>query len=214
MASERQSASRRPAQTGKPRGGRGERTRERIRDAANELFIRDGFKNTTVDAITAAAGVSKGTFYIHFDRKEDLLLEYGVRRLLRARELTPELLVARSFRDAVNEIVDSTVRGKLWDREVTRLAILEMGTDYERLPMESPHEILMPLVQVAQARGEIRDDIPPGPPAQSVMRSILGALRDWGLGTDDLDRDAALDYSLTLAFDAVMRREPPADGTG
>jgi AcrR family transcriptional regulator len=45
-----------------------ERTRALLRDAANELFLRDGVEKTTVDAIVAAAGVSKGTFYLHFDR--------------------------------------------------------------------------------------------------------------------------------------------------
>jgi len=33
------------------------------------------------------AGVSKGTFYFYFRRKEDLLLEYGLRRLRRIREI-------------------------------------------------------------------------------------------------------------------------------
>src|SRR4030042_4745259 len=82
------------------------RTHERIRDAANRLFVANGFKNTTVDAIAAAASVSKGTFYLHFDRKEDLLLEYGARRLQRIREMLPDLLIHRkSFREAMNGII-------------------------------------------------------------------------------------------------------------
>ena len=40
------------------------------------------------------------------------------------------------------------------------------------------------------------------------MRSILGALRDWGLGTEDLSRDDALNYALTLILDALAKRDP------
>ncbi|OGP83755.1 MAG: hypothetical protein A2Y95_06960 [Deltaproteobacteria bacterium RBG_13_65_10] len=183
------------------------RTHERIRDAANRLFVANGFKNTTVDAIAAAASVSKGTFYLHFDRKEDLLLEYGARRLHRIREMLPDLLIHRkSFREAMNEILDVTVRGKPWSREVTGLAMLAMGTSYERIPVQPPHELFEPLIELGQARGEIRDDIPAGPLAQFVVRAILGALRDWGLGANDLSREAVLDHALTLVFDAMMKR--------
>jgi AcrR family transcriptional regulator len=47
---------------------RSERTRAAIRDAANSLFLEHGVDKTTVDAICAAAGVSKGTFYLYFHR--------------------------------------------------------------------------------------------------------------------------------------------------
>ena len=39
-----------------------------------------------------------------------------------------------------------------------------------------------------------------------ILRSILGALRDWGLVTDATDRDAALQYALTLVFDALASK--------
>lgn len=193
---------------GSMKRSRGEQTRERIRDAANRLFLKNGFKNTTVDAVAAAAGVSKGAFYLHFDRKEDLLLEYGARRLQRIREMLPDLLIShKSFREAMNEILEVTVRGKPWSREVTGLAMLAMGASYERLPVQPPHKIFEPLIELGQARGEIRDDIPAGPLSQFVVRSILGALRDWGLGANDLSREAALDHALTLVFDAMMKRD-------
>src|SRR6185436_15260692 len=102
----------------RPEGARGERTRAAIRKAANELFLVHGVDATTVDAICAAAGVSKGTFYLYFHRKEDLLLEYGLQRLRRIREMLPDLLALPTFRDAVNALLDEVVRGKSWGREV------------------------------------------------------------------------------------------------
>ena len=183
-----------------------EHTRAAIREAANRLFLEHGVDNTTVDAICAAAGVAKGTFYLYFHRKEDLLLEYGLRRLLRIREMLPDLIGRKTFRDALNAILDEVVRGKEWGREVTGRALLEMGTSWEGLRVEAPHRLIEPLLELAQARGEVRRDIPSDALAHFVLRSILGALRDWGLGTDDRDRDTALTYALTLVFDAISAR--------
>jgi len=186
---------------------RSERTRAAIREAANNLFLAKGVDETTVDEICEKAGISKGTFYLYFHRKEDLLLEYGLQRLRRVREMVPELIGSGSFREAMEAIVNDVVRGKGWGREVAGRAIVEMGTSAERLPMQQPHKIIQPLIEVAQARGELRNDIPSDALSHFVLRSILGALRDWGLGTEATDRDAALGYALTLVHDALAARK-------
>jgi AcrR family transcriptional regulator len=54
-----------------PRQSKG--TRERIIDAAYELFYKGGFAGASVDAIAKAAGVTKRTFYYHFDSKQTLV---------------------------------------------------------------------------------------------------------------------------------------------
>jgi len=43
-------------------------------DAAERLFLDKGIAATSVDEIVAAAGVAKGTFYVHFESKEQLLI--------------------------------------------------------------------------------------------------------------------------------------------
>ena len=46
--------------------------RSLILRAAFTLFLRDGFSNTSMDAVTAGAGVSKATVYAHFPSKAEL----------------------------------------------------------------------------------------------------------------------------------------------
>jgi AcrR family transcriptional regulator len=48
--------------------------RRRILLAATELFIRQGFRKTSVDEVAQAAGVAKGTVYLYFKNKSDLLM--------------------------------------------------------------------------------------------------------------------------------------------
>jgi AcrR family transcriptional regulator len=50
--------------------------RERILQAARELFYRDGIRAVSVDAIAAAAGTNKMTLYRHFASKDELVAEY------------------------------------------------------------------------------------------------------------------------------------------
>jgi AcrR family transcriptional regulator len=191
----------------RPQPQRTERTRAAIREAANRLFLERGVDATSVDAICAAAGVSKGTFYLYFHRKEDLLVEYGLQRLRLWRDMLPDLIASkRSFRENIDAILDALVREKSWGREVAGRALLEMGTSWEGLPVAAPHKLIEPLVELAQARGEVRRDIPSDALSHFILRSILGALRDWGLGADDRDRETALNYALTLVFDAIGTR--------
>ena len=48
--------------------------RRQITDVARSLFLSQGFARTSMDAITAEAGVSKQTLYAYFPSKADLLL--------------------------------------------------------------------------------------------------------------------------------------------
>src|SRR5271166_5488528 len=51
--------------------------RERLFRAALDLFARKGFAETTVEDITNAADVGKGTFFNYFPSKDHILLAFG-----------------------------------------------------------------------------------------------------------------------------------------
>jgi AcrR family transcriptional regulator len=55
--------------------GRTERKQAAITNAATELFLRDGYRGTSMDDIAAAAGVSKQTVYKQFTDKEQLFCD-------------------------------------------------------------------------------------------------------------------------------------------
>lgn len=50
-------------------------TRHRLTMVAHDLFYRDGFHAVGLDRILGEVGVTKTTFYNHFESKEDLVLE-------------------------------------------------------------------------------------------------------------------------------------------
>ncbi|MBX4957194.1 TetR/AcrR family transcriptional regulator [Rhizobium lentis] len=57
----------------KPRTKPPEERRDELMTAAERLFLAKGVEQTTIEEITSGAGVAKGTFYLHFSSKVDVL---------------------------------------------------------------------------------------------------------------------------------------------
>lgn len=58
-----------------PRTARGEKTRSRLLEAAEQVFADLGYADASVVKITDAAGVGQGTFYLYFDSKQQIFDE-------------------------------------------------------------------------------------------------------------------------------------------
>jgi AcrR family transcriptional regulator len=73
----------------RPRTKAPEERRDDLMDSAQRLFLEQGVAATTVEQITTGADVAKGTFYLYFSSKEELLAALGDRfaeqHLLRVR---------------------------------------------------------------------------------------------------------------------------------
>jgi AcrR family transcriptional regulator len=50
-------------------------SRQKILDAAREVFFRDGFMAANLDEVAQLAGVAKGTLYRYFESKAELFVE-------------------------------------------------------------------------------------------------------------------------------------------
>lgn len=51
-------------------------THRRIVEAGLELFLSSGYEETTLDQISAAAGISRRTFFYYFKSKDEILLAW------------------------------------------------------------------------------------------------------------------------------------------
>jgi AcrR family transcriptional regulator len=110
--------------------------RSTLVDAAKRCFASRGYHATTVDDITRAAGVAKGTFYLYFDEKREIYYEVirtfmqlikDIGASIAATSSDPRDLFARAER-AARELMQMF----LDNRELVRLAYREsMGMDPE-----------------------------------------------------------------------------------
>jgi AcrR family transcriptional regulator len=61
--------------SGRPLSRRGERTRKRLLDAAEQVFADLGYHDASIVKITEAAGIGQGTFYLYFKGKKEIFDE-------------------------------------------------------------------------------------------------------------------------------------------
>jgi AcrR family transcriptional regulator len=59
------------------------RKQRRILDSATELFLHHGYRKTNIDDVARVAGVAKGTVYLYFKTKSDLLMQAVLEEKLR-----------------------------------------------------------------------------------------------------------------------------------
>jgi TetR/AcrR family transcriptional repressor of mexJK operon len=82
--------------------------RQAILEAAKNLFVRNGYTNTSMDAVAAEAGVSKLTVYSHFTDKETL---FSCAVVARCEEQVPELFVDVPMDEPVEKVLLGIARG-------------------------------------------------------------------------------------------------------
>lgn len=144
-----------------PRTERGLATRRLLVRAALDRFADHGVEATSVDQITQSAQVAKGTFYVHFQRKQDVLLEWAAQLMGGVDtgglpQEAPEAITVLGQRLA-EEMVDQP-------RELLGRMVREVvgnSADWIRVLEGRPtlRAKIQPLVEEGQRQGTIRADM-------------------------------------------------------
>jgi AcrR family transcriptional regulator len=166
MSMSRQSHRRSARPTGGP--GRRERHRAEMRDrlyhAALRLFAQRGYLETTVEDITEAADVGKGTFFNYFPTKEHVLGSFGDERLA---------LIERAVEKSQHGRVTDAIRGLFVEQAsrsgetpaLLRAIFVAHGSSEPvraklQKRMVAARQLIAQMFALAQQRGEVRTDIP------------------------------------------------------
>lgn len=85
---------------------KGDEKRQQLLGEAEKLFCLRGYDRTSVQDILAAAGISKGGFYHHFESKDEVLTALCQRRAERAAAFTADALdAAHSPMERINAVL-------------------------------------------------------------------------------------------------------------
>lgn len=142
-----------------PASTRGRKRLARIMEAAAELFLRDGYFATSIEAVLEASGGSKATLYSYFSTKEDLfraVIEEAIR------SMSPPRLERRGdIKTTLIEYVVTTFESLSAPRHraLLRLAIAERERFpelarryYENGPMHSRRALVQLFRELEQQR--------------------------------------------------------------
>ncbi|WP_233492206.1 TetR/AcrR family transcriptional regulator [Blastococcus sp. TF02A-30] len=106
------------------------RTRRGLLDGAARAFASDGLRGTTMQAIAAAAGVSKATLYNHFRTKDEVARELLRGELGRLTELAAALPLDEALAALSDELGAHPVLRRLAEAEPEALTeLLAVGPE-------------------------------------------------------------------------------------
>ena len=190
------------------RTGRGLATRRALVEAALGLFADKGVEATSVDEITAAAAVAKGTFYVHFQRKQDVLLEWAAERMEAVevdQDGTDAPAAVRALGQRLAEAMTTGGPRVLLGRMVRE--IVGNSADWLRV-LEGRATVtsrIIPLLERGQAEGTIRDDMTPKRLGIALTTLWLDNVVGWAERTDARPLPEALDLVTDLFLDGARR---------
>ena len=154
---------------------RAERTRQRIIEAAAEVFDQNGFSGTSVSEILARAGVTKGALYFHFPSKEAIAATIEGSEVV---ALAAVVSASGPFLQAVIDLSHGMARALQESpmvRASIRLAIESSFSEPSPGPYVSSIELIRTLLLRAQGEGTVRLDLDVDAAARFIISSFTGA---------------------------------------
>lgn len=187
---------------------RQERNRRALLRAARTLMARHGYERTTIAAITRAADLGFGTFYLYFRGKEDILralvddaVQTHIASLSEAGRSAP------SAAEALRRIVERYVDAAIEHRDLFKI-MFEHGGE-RREPLRRVHEALVRALEDAIARG-VRDaafrHVHPALTARAIAGMLPAALL-WAARSRAVSRDTLVATLVDLALRGLSREE-------
>ncbi|MGH9734469.1 MAG: TetR/AcrR family transcriptional regulator [Candidatus Acidiferrales bacterium] len=162
----------------------------RIFRAALELFAERGYLETTVEDITEAADVGKGTFFNYFPTKEHVLAHYGEERL---QEIERSLDRARGgnetvlavLKDLATDLAGQSSESPELIRSVfaANLSCAPVRAELQKR-IQRARELLSEILALGQQRGEIRRDLSPSELARLIRLIFMGVTIAWAINPD------------------------------
>jgi TetR/AcrR family transcriptional regulator, transcriptional repressor for nem operon len=161
-----------------------EGTRERLLQAAFREVHRSGFQSASIDSILAAANVTKGALYYHFDSKETLgyaVIEEKIAKLTRDRWLRPMLSEGESI-----DILIGVVRRIPARTQDVRAGCPLLLLAQEMSPLDEQfrkrlerifldwQEGVATLLRKGQSQGTVRRDLKPDEAASFLVAMVEG----------------------------------------
>jgi AcrR family transcriptional regulator len=184
-----------------PRASRRERRsadiRERLFRAALHLFAERGYQETTVEDITEAADVGKGTFFNYFPAKEHVLATYGEERVATIeRALEKAKSVKGPVLPILEELITNLAGQSSQSPELLRsifaahLSSAPILANLQRRQRRA-RRLMGELFALAQDSGEVRRDISAAELGRLTHLVFMGVTIAWSFNPDSVLRKTA-----------------------
>lgn len=186
-------------------------TRLKLFRCALQLFAERGFPNVTVEDITEAADVGKGTFFNYFKGKDHVLSVMAEIQLGKVRDALEQAESGkRSVRLVLHDLFSkvSEEPGRSPELARTLLSSFLSSTIRELLAqnMWEGRRMVGRIMELGQQRGEIDSKLKPEQAALQLQQAFLGTLLLWSLRSEP-KLQTAVDASFQHFWRAIAARD-------
>ncbi|WP_318766148.1 TetR/AcrR family transcriptional regulator [Lactiplantibacillus carotarum] len=156
-----------------------EATRRLLIDTADRLVRERGYENLSVEDITKASGVAKGTFYHHFKRKEDIILALSQSHLAELMSLIPTLGTDDPIISIGNYLQQFITVVQKSDVQLTRQWVRYIVEPVNQQKWANDWQGIRQLLQALIENRRLSATTPVDELAQALMTEIYGIVLSW-----------------------------------
>jgi AcrR family transcriptional regulator len=166
--------------------------RERILQAAFDLFLAQGVEATKIEDICERADVANRTFFNHFATRQDMVRALAEKRLVNIRDVLADRSgepVPVRLIGLFDDISVALIKSGETYREMIGAMLATTGLGLRR--GYGLHETFLDLVKDGVARGEVSGRHDPHALADIIVAALVGAIVNW-----TIDKTYSLDTGL------------------
>jgi AcrR family transcriptional regulator len=182
-------------------------TRKSLIQAAVELVIQKGYEAVTVQDITDRADLGRGTFYIHFKDKEDVVWS-AIQGLI----LELEQEAHQQYKDSLPDYLEYYFLRNIFryadrNRDLFRVSFGERGSAALTRRVQ---DLVVAIILYDLQEGPIPRDPTSNVPAEIVAQMMTGLITrviSWWLDTPN---DYTAEQMAGMVYQELYRKKPPA----
>lgn len=162
-------------------------TRMRLFRCALALIAERGLPNVTVEDITEAADVGKGTFFNYFESKDHVLgvmaeIQIGKIREAKVRFFQGKGTVQATLRQLAQQLAEEPGRSPALARALLSSFLGSVSVrEIVKRTMHEGRKTIGELISAGQERGNVDPDLKKEKAAMQFLQAILGTLLIWSL---------------------------------
>ncbi|MBD8519763.1 TetR/AcrR family transcriptional regulator [Lysinibacillus fusiformis] len=186
-------------------------TRDKLLKTSLDLFNKFGFEHVTVEQITKACHVSKGTFYTHFPSKYDIILEKfkeldhfystvekNIDRTLPASEKI--LIVYQEQMKYLTNVVGKDLLRTVYTAAMTN----QVKQDHYLInPERKIFQIMNTYIEEGLQQGELSHDLSANEVQAIIQRCMRANVYDWLIHGEDFNLAAEMNQFTAIVLNGL-----------
>ena len=193
-----------------------EKAKERIVEAAYEVFSQKGFHNATMDDIAERIGVSKAALYQYFKSKEDLYRAILTARFHGMADMISSKLTGGSFEECCQEFLDGIIKSasslglgfEIVSEATRNPALAKVTREYYHQTAAAIQECL----EEWKKRGELRKDFDAHLFAEGLVAFYDGMMVRLAIGSEPPEVRKIFGSFIKSMEQSILRRSTKTEG--